>query len=206
MLFNLSIFVLEKQIKYKTFCRVFMNWPNECFNVGCCKQFSLFYLDTPRKSQTGVNYYQHFRKYFIRPYGLAHTEDGFKDSTIAKRLKAFTCEFLVRPNIDISEFSKTILENAKYIRENLEIFDVEAIQRFLVKTDGIVESLQIINKKDTSTSGKRLSCYCNLYYVCKRLFVLKSRGQYVCVYSTFIYILYIGYIKSEYLFIYISYM
>ena len=95
---------------------------------------TLFYLDTPKKSQTGVNYYQHFRKGFFRPYGLAHT-----DSTIAKRLKAFNCEFLVRPNIGISEFSKTILENAKYIRENLEIFDVEAIQRFLVKTDGIVD-------------------------------------------------------------------
>ena len=48
----------------------------------------------------------------------------------------------------ISEFSKTVLENAKYIKENLEIFDAEAIEQFLTKTSGIMESLQTVNKKD----------------------------------------------------------
>ena len=48
----------------------------------------------------------------------------------------------------ISEFSKTVLENAKYIKENLEIFDAEAIEQFLTKTGGIMESLQTVNKKD----------------------------------------------------------
>ena len=95
--------------------------------------FRYFCLDTPKKNQGGVNYYQHFRKDFIRPYGLTHGEDSFKDTTLANRLKTFNCEFLLRPNVGISEFSETVLENAKYIKENLQIFDKGAIERFLSK-------------------------------------------------------------------------
>ena len=74
-------------------------------------------------------------------------------------------EFLLRPSVGISEFSETVLENAKYIKENLQIFDVEAIERFLNETDGIVESLQTVNKKDTSASGKGIFLYYNLSFV-----------------------------------------
>lgn len=51
------------------------------------------------------------------------------------------------------------MENAKYIKENLDIFDVEAIQRFLGKTDNILESLRRVNQKDKSGSGKTISSY-----------------------------------------------
>ena len=73
----------------------------------------------------------------MRLYGLVHGEDSFKDITLPNRLKAFNFEFLLRPNVGMSEFTETVLENAKYIKENLQIFDVEAIERFLSKTDGI---------------------------------------------------------------------
>ena len=102
----------------------------------------------------GVNFYQHFRKDFIRPYGLAHSEDAFHDATIARRLKTINCEFLLRPHIAISEFSETIIENWKYISNNIEIFDVEAIQKFLQKVEPVLQSLHVVNQKDTSQSGK----------------------------------------------------
>ena len=119
------------------------------------------FLDTPKKNQGGLNYYQHFRKDFIKPYGLAHSGDSFKDTTLVNRLKSFNCEFFLRPHIGLSEFSETVLENSKYIRENLDIFDVEeAIKRFLNKADGILESLQVTNQKDKSASGKIISSNC----------------------------------------------
>ena len=62
----------------------------------------------------------------------------------------------------MSEFSETVLENAKYIKENLQIFNVEAIERFLSKADSIVESLQTVNKKDTSASSKGIFLYYDL--------------------------------------------
>ena len=125
--------------------------------------FPIFCLDTPKKNQGGVNFYQHFRKDYVRPYGLTHAEDSFQDTTVANRLKSFNCEFLLRPNVGISEFSETVLENAKYIKENMEIFDAEAIQKFLRKTDGIMEHLQTVNRKDKSGSGKTISIYCIMF-------------------------------------------
>lgn len=117
--------------------------------------FLFCYLDSPKKNQGGVNYYQHFRKDFIKPHGLAHGKDSFKDTTLVNRLKSFNWKFFHRPHAELSEF-----ENAKYVKENLDIFDIEAIQRFLNKRDGILESLQTVNQKDKSASGEIICSYC----------------------------------------------
>ena len=66
----------------------------------------------------------------------------------------------MRPHVRLSEFSGTVMENAKYVRENLEIFDIEAIQRFLNKADDIVKSLQVVSQKDKSGTGKIISSHC----------------------------------------------
>ena len=60
----------------------------------------------------------------------------------------------------LSEFSETAMENAKYVRENLEIFNIEVIQRFLNKADDMVQSLQLVNQKDKSGTGKIISSHC----------------------------------------------
>ena len=66
----------------------------------------------------------------------------------------------MRPHVRLPEFSGTVMENAKYVRENLEIFDIEAIQRFLNKADDIVQSLQVVGQKDKSGTGKIISSHC----------------------------------------------
>ena len=66
----------------------------------------------------------------------------------------------MRPHVRLSEFSGTVMENANYVRENLEIFDIEAIQRFLNKADDIVQSLQVVGQKDKSGTGKIISSHC----------------------------------------------
>ena len=66
----------------------------------------------------------------------------------------------MRPHVRLSEFSGTVMENANYVRENLEIFDIEAIQRFLNKADDIVQSLQVVSQKDKSGTGKIISSHC----------------------------------------------
>ena len=39
-------------------------------SVYCIKEMFLYcYLDTPKKNQGGINYYQHFQK-DLKPYGL----------------------------------------------------------------------------------------------------------------------------------------
>ena len=66
----------------------------------------------------------------------------------------------MRRHIGLSEFSETAMENAKYVRENLEIFNIEVIQRFLNKADDMVQSLQLVNQKDKSGTGKIISSHC----------------------------------------------
>ena len=62
--------------------------------------------------------------------------------------------------MELSEFSETVIENANYIPENLEIFDVQAIQRFLNKADGVLQSLQVVNQKEKSATRKIISSHC----------------------------------------------
>ena len=66
----------------------------------------------------------------------------------------------MRPHVRLSEFSGTVMENANYVRENLDIFDIEAIQSFLNKADDIVKSLQVVSQKDKSGTGKIISSHC----------------------------------------------
>ena len=74
---------------------------------------------------------------------------------------------MLRPHIGVSEFSETVTENCKYITENLEILDVEAIKKFLHKVESIMESLQIVNQKEKSRSGKTFKYIFNIYiYIC----------------------------------------
>ena len=89
------------------------------------------YYRYAKKNEGGVGYYQHFRKDFIRPYGLAHNNHTFQDATLARRLKSINCEFMVRPHIAMSELSETMTKDWKYIGENIDIFDIDAIKKFL---------------------------------------------------------------------------
>ena len=85
---------------------------------------------------------------------------------------------MIRSHIAIFEFSKTIIENTKYIKENFDIFDVKAIERFLGKIDKNLESLQRVNWKDKSGTGKIICSYCisNIYIV--------SRNRYINIYMS----------------------
>ena len=92
----------------------------------------------------------------------------------------------------LSEFSETVIQNAEYIRENIDTFDVEAIQRFLAKAEGIVDSLKTVNQKDKSGNGKTFSNYiCNMYS--RRYYLLEVVRYFLVIFVTCIpiYIIYL---------------
>ena len=81
-------------------------------------------LNTPRKrEESGISFFNHFRKDFIRPCGLAHNVTVFDPTIFSRRLNNINCELYVRPQIAISEFAETIPANLQYVEENLEILD-----------------------------------------------------------------------------------
>ena len=55
-------------------------------------------LDTSKKEDNSVNYFNHFRTDFPRPYGVVHDALAYDDSTISRRLNSYNCEFDLRPH------------------------------------------------------------------------------------------------------------
>ena len=117
----------------------------------------LLILDTPKKKEDSVTYFNHFRKDFIRPYGLAHDAMSFEDSTLKRRLNSINCEFYLRPQIAISEFAETVSANLKYMEENCEILDPESIKAFVKKSKKIEKYLAVLDTKQTGETGKSIS-------------------------------------------------
>lgn len=76
-----------------------------------------------KNDDSGVNYFYHFRKDFLKPYGLAHDADSFNEESFSHRLNTINCEYVVRPQIAISEFSDAVLQNLEYIKENKDFRD-----------------------------------------------------------------------------------
>ena len=106
----------------------------QCYCLGSFSNYIICYffvkliLDTPKKKEDSVAYFNHFRKDFIRPYGLAHDAQSFDAVALSQRLNNFNCEFFIRPQIAISEFTETLSANLKYIEENVEILEPKSIK------------------------------------------------------------------------------
>ena len=121
-------------------------------------------LDTPRKRKdSGVSFFNHFRKDFIRPYGLAHNENTFDPATLSRRLNNINCEFYLRPQIAISEFAETIPANLQYVEENINILDKESISALIRKTRKIEPYLKIFDSKKRDENGMCITHYLYTY-------------------------------------------
>lgn len=65
---------------------------------------------------TAVTYFKHAVRSFVAPYGEAKPAPSPSD--IYSRLKPFTCEWLTRPGVAMSEFAETIERNMALICED----------------------------------------------------------------------------------------
>ena len=111
----------------------------------CIAKYNLRYTKKERRFR--VSCFSHFRKDFICPYGLAHTETSFDASTFSRRLNNINCEVYLPPQIAISEFAETISVNLNYAYENLEILDQKSISALIQKFRKIELYLKIFDSK-----------------------------------------------------------
>ena len=138
----------------------------QCYCLGFFSNYIICYffvkliLDTPKKKKDSVAYFNHFRKDFIRPYGLVHHAQIFDAVTLSQRLNNFNCEFFIRPQIAISEFAETLSANLKYIEENIKILEPKSILVFLKKAKKKDKHIAILDSKQSGETGE--SIYCNL--------------------------------------------
>jgi hypothetical protein len=105
---------------------------------------------SPSKSSAGVVWFSQALRNFITPYGLAKAAP--QPTEMIARLKPFTSEWLVRPNIAISEYAETISANLPFLRENAEdILKSEYIEMLENHFAPMMSSLDALNKKTPST-------------------------------------------------------
>ena len=138
----------------------------QCYCLGSFSNYIICYffvkliLDTPKKTENSVPYFNHFRKDFIRPYGLAHDAQSFDEATPTRRLNNFNCGFFTRPHVAISEFAETFSANLTYMEQNLETLEPKSVEVFLKKSQEDRKIYRNTGLKQPGETGK--SIYCNL--------------------------------------------
>ena len=102
-------------------------------------------ISSPKSPGRGVIFNQ-FPRQFLWPYGEA--DDIPSPETVFRRIQTFTCEWLVRPKVALSEFSETILTNLELIKqEQSGLFCSEFIQYLEQSIRPINEHLQKLDRQ-----------------------------------------------------------
>lgn len=108
---------------------------------------------SPDKTQ-GVKWWQQAVRSFITPYGAA--KDAPEPTTIFNRLQPFTCEWLSRPDVALSEFADTILLNIPILEKNgTKIVHSAFLSSLKEEFTPVWENLQALNKKSNATGASR---------------------------------------------------
>ncbi|KAJ7375874.1 hypothetical protein OS493_038298 [Desmophyllum pertusum] len=88
--------------------------------------------NTPQNTSKAVSYAKHFPRSFLSPYGQAL--GTMSDDKILNRVQFFTCEWLNRPAVAMSEFSETMTKNLNPIEQNMMRFDSKNTECFEAPT------------------------------------------------------------------------
>lgn len=101
----------------------------------------------------GIKYYNQFAKNFMTMYGRAKPMPDVEGTLI--RLQPYSCEWLRRPSVALSELSETLTENVKLLEENPgKLIRKNKIQRLVDATNTILPKLEPLNTK-TSTPAQK---------------------------------------------------
>ena len=114
------------------------------------------------EAKTGVNYFKHTTKHFLTPYGKTH--GALTSREILDKLFHWNCEWLTRPNYDISELADTLYSNLATLAEYRDkVFTQHVVDPLLNKARPIRTVLQRFNKKDCNSGRTRRtrSCHTN---------------------------------------------
>ena len=75
---------------------------------------------SPRTVQ-GVNYFSHFPRQRLRPYG--EIKEATADSVMLEKASRLNCEYVIRPTVALSEMADTVTSNIAILRDNLRNMD-----------------------------------------------------------------------------------
>lgn len=96
-------------------------------------------------SPRGVGFFHQFPRQFLRPYGEADKTPSTE--TVFKRIKPFTCEWLLRPKVAISELSDTVLKNLDILtNKDQTVVDCETVKKLVNEIKPVRKHLETLHK------------------------------------------------------------
>ena len=102
---------------------------------------------SPSDTPSGVLFYNHFPSNFLRPYGVA--DSWPHDKTIFKRVNPKNCEWLIRPQVAMSEFAATINENMDFLAtDNNALIQTEKFAEMQQILSGFLGCLERLNTRN----------------------------------------------------------
>ena len=108
---------------------------------------------TPEKSPTksgGVKWWQQCARSFITPYGKATVAP--EPWQVFKRIQPFTCEWLTRPDVALSEYCETMISNIPILQNHGKgVLKKSFVADFTSHFQHIMGNMQALNKKNTDT-------------------------------------------------------
>jgi hypothetical protein len=114
-------------------------------------QMSKFSPQKSANKSAGVQWWQQFARSFITPYGRA--DEAPEPSKIFRRLQPFTCEWLTRPDVALSEYSDTITSNLPILEEQGKgVLHKSFANKLKSHFAPIWENMQAVNKKTTDAT------------------------------------------------------
>ena len=104
---------------------------------------------SPAKSPTkpqGVKWWQQCVRSFVTQYGEA--KEAPEPSKILNRLQPFTCEWLTRPDVALSEYADTIISNIPLLEEKgNKMLHSSCVANLKEHFQPVIRNLDALNKK-----------------------------------------------------------
>jgi len=102
-------------------------------------------------SPRGVGFFQQFTRQFLRPYG--EVDEAPIPETVFKRVKPFTCEWLLRPKVALSELSETVVKNLEILAKKHQNFLApETVDKLVSEFRPLRKSLKVLHKDSVTAA------------------------------------------------------
>ena len=106
-------------------------------------------MSTYKSPGKGVQYFGHFPKNVLRPYGPA--DEAPSDDKIFSRITSFNCEWLLRLDVALSEFASTVKNDVEILKQSNDVVRASEIDRVARTIEPFLSSLQLFDSKSDNS-------------------------------------------------------
>lgn len=101
-----------------------------------------------------IAFFEHFPKNFLRPYGLVETPPHPLE-TIKRRIQPYSCEWLTRPQVALSELAETLSKNTELLTNTTTpVVNKDWSDNYVDTLQPLIQPLEKFDRKANSKPSK----------------------------------------------------